>query len=144
MSEAKVKAAVRTRDGLKCVRCGMTNDQHRRQYGGSLDVHRTNPGSEYSTEDGVCETLCKPCHNKEPKSPRGHLLVKAATFPHPLYAPAKIDVDVYLVARAAAAINGQRVYDWLSDLANIEGSKAISKPPLKRKPPPPHPKHPRK
>lgn len=66
-----IKAAVRKRDGQKCVDCGMTNDKHTEKYGRSLHVHRTAPGSEYTAEG--CETLCYKCHGSKPKSPAGSL-----------------------------------------------------------------------
>lgn len=65
MNVMKVKAAVRARDGHKCVQCGMTNHQHRQRYGSSLHVHRISPGSEYTLEG--CETLCYRCHGPKPK-----------------------------------------------------------------------------
>lgn len=68
-----VKAAVRERDGMCCTECGMTNEQHIAEFGSSLEVHRETPGSEYSTDPGVCVTLCKPCHGPKPKRPRGTL-----------------------------------------------------------------------
>jgi hypothetical protein len=64
-----VKAAVRERDGYRCTDCGMTNEEHRVQYGKSLDVHRLVPGSAY-TPDG-CVTLCRKCHASKPKRPAG-------------------------------------------------------------------------
>lgn len=65
----KVKAAVRDRDGLRCVRCGVTDEEHRERFGRGLEVHRKTPGGVY-TVDG-CETLCRMCHGPEPKSPAG-------------------------------------------------------------------------
>jgi hypothetical protein len=49
----------------------MSNATHLHHYGRSLDVHRVTPGSEYSLERGACVTLCRICHNPEPKSPKG-------------------------------------------------------------------------
>lgn len=69
MNEAAVKGAVRFRDGFRCVKCGMTNDQHKAKYGRGLQVHRKEPGSVY-TIDG-CVTLCVPCHAPEPRKWRG-------------------------------------------------------------------------
>jgi hypothetical protein len=65
MTEATVKDLVKRRDGNRCVRCGMTADRHCEIYGRGLQVHRKEPGSEY-TVDG-CETVCVPCHNTKPK-----------------------------------------------------------------------------
>lgn len=66
-----LKAAIRNRDGHCCVRCGMTEEDHRREHGHDLEVHRKIPGAVYSFE--ICETLCHDCHIKEPKLPRGSL-----------------------------------------------------------------------
>lgn len=67
MDTLQIKQAVRRRDGMRCTRCGLTNAESRAKYGRSLDVHRTNPGSEYSVEPGVCVTLCIDCHSSEPR-----------------------------------------------------------------------------
>jgi hypothetical protein len=61
MSE-RVKAAVRLRDGMRCIDCDLTNEQHVKRYGRQLDVHRTTPGSPY-TLDG-CVTACRRCHRR--------------------------------------------------------------------------------
>lgn len=53
------------------------------------------------------------------------------------YTGVKIDSDVLLIARAAAALAGQRMQDWLSDLVNEHGSPQIHRKPIARKPPPP-------
>jgi 5-methylcytosine-specific restriction endonuclease McrA len=66
---AQVKAAVRARDGFRCVKCGMTNHEHLEATEQQLEVHRVVPGSVYSL-DG-CVTLCKRCHGPEPRRRRG-------------------------------------------------------------------------
>jgi hypothetical protein len=58
----RIKIAVRLRDGMRCIDCDFTNEQHVERYGRQLDVHRTTPGSPYSL-DG-CVTVCRPCHRK--------------------------------------------------------------------------------
>jgi hypothetical protein len=65
----QIKAAVRLRDGMRCTECGLTDRQHRRRFGRTLDVHRVTPGASY-TVDG-CTTLCRPCHSSKPKLPHG-------------------------------------------------------------------------
>jgi hypothetical protein len=69
MDVTTLKAHVRARDGLRCTKCGVTNDEHLARTGGSLHVHRLQPGSAYTAEG--CVTLCCHCHGPEPKSPRG-------------------------------------------------------------------------
>lgn len=81
MSVAKIKAAVRRRDGFKCVKCGMLNAVHIAKYGRQLDVHRIVPGSAYATEKDACVTLCKACHSSQPKKPRGTGAVVHLTLP---------------------------------------------------------------
>jgi hypothetical protein len=68
-TELAIKAAVRERDGYSCVDCGMSNDEHVVRYGSVLEVHRKSPGKRYSVVG--CETVCKTCHGKRPKSPYG-------------------------------------------------------------------------
>ncbi|TXH55096.1 MAG: HNH endonuclease [Desulfurellales bacterium] len=67
MTETQIKEAVRTRDGLRCRDCGMTNDEHLVKYGKALHVHRLIPGSMY--EEDHCVTLCYACHGPKPKKP---------------------------------------------------------------------------
>ena len=69
MSITKVKAAVRERDGFRCTKCGVSNEDHLATHGKSLHVHRLTPGSVYTLEG--CVTLCIPCHVLEPKRKSG-------------------------------------------------------------------------
>lgn len=50
------------------------------------------------------------------------------------YTGTKIDVEVLRLVRAACALRGIRMQDWLSDLANEAASKELGRKPLKRKP----------
>lgn len=67
LTSAAIKRAVRLRDGWRCRKCGMSQEEHRRIYGKALEVHRLTPGSPYTIAG--CETRCVPCHGPEPKSP---------------------------------------------------------------------------
>jgi hypothetical protein len=67
MNVLQIKAAVRERDGFRCVKCGMTNAEHIAKYDHQLDVHRVTPGGAYSVEPGVCQTLCRVCHGPQPR-----------------------------------------------------------------------------
>jgi hypothetical protein len=60
LSTYAIKAAVRERDDYRCSKCHMTNDQHIRDTGRQLQVHRLTPGSAYTVEG--CVTLCYACH----------------------------------------------------------------------------------
>lgn len=60
------------------------------------------------------------------------------------YTSTKIDVEVYRVARAAAALSGQTAQDYISDVVNEAASRLVNRKPIKRKQPPPHPKRPRR
>lgn len=66
MTELEIKKAVRERDAYRCTECGMTNFEHVLNTGKSLEVHRLDPGTEYTVEG--CVTLCKSCHGPKAKS----------------------------------------------------------------------------
>jgi hypothetical protein len=66
MTVLDIKAAVRKRDGFRCVDCGITQDE----YGITLEVHRLKPGSAY-TADG-CVTTCAGCHGKRHRGTGTH------------------------------------------------------------------------
>ena len=104
-----VKAAVRARDGKRCVHCGMTDEKHIARYGRTLDVHRVVPGSEYSLAPGVCKTLCRPCHALMPKRPRG-------TRPPEEKVVVRIAADVVYMARIVAAFDGVSLSECVNRL----------------------------
>lgn len=56
---------------------------------------------------------------------------------HCTYASIKLDDAVLPFAKAAAAIAGLSVQDWLSDLANEHSARALGRKPVKRRPPKP-------
>jgi transcriptional regulator with XRE-family HTH domain len=58
-----IKERVRRRDGKRCVVCQIDEQSHEKRYGQTFDVHRIVPRSEYSTEQGVCVTVCEVCHD---------------------------------------------------------------------------------
>lgn len=63
--EEKIKKEVRQRDAQRCVECGMPAAEHKRQFGGTLPVHRKNYKGDTSLgpyEKETSETLCRPCH----------------------------------------------------------------------------------
>lgn len=65
---AVVREQVRARDECRCTECGMSQDNHRKQFGTRLHVHRIIPGTQYTMEN--CVTLCQPCHGPKPHSKR--------------------------------------------------------------------------
>lgn len=56
------------------------------------------------------------------------------------YSVAKVDVEVLVVAKAAALLDGKTIQEWLSDLVNEASAKSLNRKPVKRKPPKPRPK----
>lgn len=50
------------------------------------------------------------------------------------YATIKIDDEVLPAVKAAAALSGQTVQEWLSDLANETAAKFLNRKPVKRRP----------
>jgi hypothetical protein len=58
-----IKNRVRRRDGNRCVVCQTDQQTHAKRFGKILDVHRVLPRSDYSTDWGVCVTLCGVCDN---------------------------------------------------------------------------------
>lgn len=87
---AEIKDAVRLRDGMRCTVCGVTNDEHKATTGKQLEVHRVQQGSAYSAAPGACVTLCRKCHDGEPRKirtreerERDHAAYLAANPPRP-------------------------------------------------------------
>ena len=66
---ARVKEAVRARDGYRCAQCGLSQADHVARVGRRLEVHRITPGSLYSLEG--CVTLCRDCHASRPRRDSG-------------------------------------------------------------------------
>jgi DNA-binding XRE family transcriptional regulator len=111
-----VKRAVRERDGHACTQCGMTDDEHRDQFGRGLEIHRLTPGSIYTVEG--CVTLCQPCHGPQPRRPRGS--PDLALGPHAK--PAGRDL---IPGFADAMRRGRESHGWsVADLARETGLSA--------------------
>lgn len=96
----QVKAAVRLRDGMRCIDCDLTNEQHVEQYGRQLEVHRVSPGSPY-TLDG-CVTVCRPCHRKR------HRKRPTATV--------RLKGDLMEQARTTCLLSRRHLVDYLDEL----------------------------
>jgi hypothetical protein len=76
MAEANsIKAAVRARDGSRCVECGMTEREHRENFGRNLQVHRLEEGADYAQTE--CVALCA----LAPPFPHGGKVLSAAFSP---------------------------------------------------------------
>jgi 5-methylcytosine-specific restriction endonuclease McrA len=82
-----VKDEVRARDGYRCTRCGLSNQDHELRYGRQLDVHRVVPGSRYGAEG--CVTLCKKCHGDEPRRAPGQ-----PDYAHGIYDRLRVRLDL--------------------------------------------------
>jgi hypothetical protein len=120
-NENEIKEAVRERDGFRCTQCGMSNGRHILETGKKLEVHRLSPGTPYTFSG--CVTLCRGCHASKPKSAPGSLP----------WGDIQVDKEVISVAKAAAALSGQHIYDWLSDQLNVAASTVVGRPPIVRK-----------
>jgi 5-methylcytosine-specific restriction endonuclease McrA len=65
---AKKRREVRSRDGDKCVRCGMSREEHQNEYDQNLHVHHVTPARQFddaekrNAMDNLI-TLCKTCHD---------------------------------------------------------------------------------
>ena len=53
------------------------------------------------------------------------------------YSTTKLDSEVLPLARAAASLNGKRIQEWLSDLANEAAARTLNRDPIVRREPPP-------
>lgn len=95
MNVIQIKAAVRQRDGFRCLQCGLTNAEHVARHGRQLEVHRVIPGSVYSAEPGVCRTLCRSCHGPQPKRKRGQRFEEEHVIMGRLSVPISKALDAY-------------------------------------------------
>jgi|SRR5277367_5352690 len=62
------KEATHTRDGHKCVHCGISREEHRLKFGSDIILHHIKEWDEYPELRFVvdnCLTLCYTCHKKE-------------------------------------------------------------------------------
>lgn len=59
----KFNEQVRDRDGRRCTRCGITEEQYKKETGRRLDVHHKIPyDMDPVFELDRCETVCRSCH----------------------------------------------------------------------------------
>jgi hypothetical protein len=110
---AAIKAAVRKRDGDRCVECQMPAEQHQATYGRGLDVHRIEPGSLYSL-DG-CVTLCRPCHARyrRPQSPTNSLDLERSG---PITVGVRLPQHLHRMARLISGWYNKRLADYITTL----------------------------
>lgn len=122
MTQAEIKAAVRERDGMRCTKCGMTNQEHIAKYRDSLDVHRLDPGTKY-TVDG-CVTVCKPCHGPLPGR-------KAGAGETPCAVRLDLPVEHHCALRTLAAMSRRSMASFVRDVIVelCKGSVKIQLPP---------------
>ncbi len=139
MTEAQIKQAVRERDGMACTRCGVSNAEHKRLTGRQLQVHRVVQGSEYSITLGVCVTLCRKCHDQEPRKirtkeeiAREHAAYLESNPPPPRPRPATIAeflAGELRAARAALRLTlkeaGERADVHYVAISRYESGKAV-------------------
>ena len=123
-----IKAAVRERDGMACVMCGISNDQHVATYGVQLEVHRTTPGGRYAVES--CVTLCKKCHGPQPRRKRFARIRDPATTRWPLYVSVQLATKVRWVALEFDLSPSAYVEQKLTSIVDADWAMAVEK--LKR------------
>lgn len=67
------RAEVLARDGYRCVRCGMTDAEHKAKWGRPITIdHKSKDRSDNSM--GNLQTLCLPCHGNKDLIPRLRVL----------------------------------------------------------------------
>jgi len=65
-----IRAEIIRRDGFACVKCGLTQEQHKEKYGRDLSVNHIKPfhqfggKTELANKPSNLETLCDSCHTK--------------------------------------------------------------------------------
>lgn len=64
-----LRESVLERDGYSCVRCGMTDAQHRQLWGRPITVDHKDRDRSHNTMDNL-QTLCLRCHGSKDLSPR--------------------------------------------------------------------------
>lgn len=104
MQVATIKAAVRKRDGNRCVECGMNESSHFESFGQRLHVHRLSPGAPY--EASGCVTLCRKCHITKPGWGRPGRGIPTVLV--------RIDADLAHMVRVITAATGISLPEFLS------------------------------
>lgn len=60
----KLRAAVLERDGHKCVKCGMTDIEHKAKWGRPITIDHKDKNRKNNTMDNL-QTLCLSCHGRK-------------------------------------------------------------------------------
>ena len=64
-----LREAVLARDEYRCVRCGMTDEQHKEKWGRPITVDHVNKDRFNNVMENL-QTLCLPCHGRKDLIPR--------------------------------------------------------------------------
>lgn len=65
----KLRIKVLERDGYACVKCGMTDAEHKQKWGRPITVDHQDKNKKHNTMDNL-QTLCLACHGRKDLLPR--------------------------------------------------------------------------